>query len=318
MKPSVLVTGAAGFIGSHLCEALVEEGFFVIGVDDLSSGHLDRLSAVIDRMEFIRGNILDSSVLDQACSVRSKPEVIFHLAAVPSVISSIEEPEISHHANINGTFQILMAAKKHGVRRVIYSASSSVYGQSSEEYKTEDLCPDLISPYGLQKWVGEKYCELFMKYHQIETIALRYFNVFGPRQDPNSLYAAVIPKFITSVLDNSPVTIHGDGLQSRDFTYVTNIVEGNLLALRAPKEACGRAYNLALGKSETLLSLLEAVEGIIGKKSQRVFAPSRAGDIRDSKASIELAVKMLGYKPAVDFQEGLRLTIEAFKNKNHQ
>lgn len=313
MKPTVIITGAAGFIGSHLCEALIARNFQVIGIDALSSGRMSNISHLLERMTFIKGSILDPLILDQACLVSPKPEAIFHLAAIASVISSIEVPEASHEVNINGTFQILMAAKRHNIRRVIYSASSSAYGEHEQEFKTEELCPDLISPYGLQKWVGEKYCELFMDQFKIETISLRYFNVFGPRQDPNSLYAAVIPKFIRGVLDNSVVTIHGDGLQSRDFTYIDNVVDGNLKAFFAPREACGKAYNLAVGKSETLLSLLDSIEKIIGKKAKREFTSPRAGDIRESKASIDLAERILDYKPQVSFYDGLKLTIDYFK-----
>jgi len=313
MKSYIIITGAAGFIGSHLCDAFVKRNYHVIGIDDLSSGRISNIYHLLDQISFIEGSILDPSILDKACLVTPKPTAIFHLAAIPSVISSIELPEASHQVNVNGTFQVLMAAKKHNIRRVIYSASSSAYGESPEEFKSEEICPDLISPYGLQKWVGEKYCELFAKYYNVETISLRYFNVFGPRQDPNSLYAAVIPKFINSVINETPVTIHGDGLQSRDFTYIDNIIEGNLKSFFAPKDACGKVYNLAIGKSETLLSLLDTIERILGKKAKREFLPLRAGDIRDSKASIKLIEKMLNYEPIVNFYDGMKLTIDYFK-----
>ncbi len=308
---SVIVTGAAGFIGSHLCEALIKKGYHVIGIDDLSSGFESNLSMFKDKMDFIRGSVLEPSILDNACSLSKSIVSVFHLAAIPSVITSIENPELSHAVNINGTFNVLMAAKKHGIKRVIYSGSASAYGENPEEFKLESLCPDLKSPYGLQKWVGEKYCQYFMNFYGLETISFRYFNVFGPRQNPKSLYAAVLPIFFNNILNGLPIEIHGDGQQTRDFVYIDNVVSANLNALAAPKEACGKVYNIALGEGTSLLELIEMIEKISGKKAIKNFAPSRAGDIRHSKANITLARTFLNYNPTVRVFEGLAQMIKS-------
>lgn len=310
---SVIITGVAGFIGSHLCEALLNKGYQVTGIDDLSSGSLNNIAHLQNKFTFIKGSILDQPVWHQACHSKIKISAIFHLAAIPSVVSSIDAPENSHEVNIDGTFNMLMAAKKYGIKRVIYSGSASAYGDNAEEFKAESLCPDLISPYALQKWVGEKYCQQFMKYYGIETISFRYFNVFGPRQDPQSPYAAVLPLFLHGILNDTTIEIHGDGLQTRDFIYIDNIVEGNLKALVAPREACGKVYNLALGEGTTLLSLIEMIEKISGKKAKTKFVSSRAGDIKHSKASIEQAKKFLNYQPTISVYEGLVKTIDSLK-----
>lgn len=312
MTSTAIVTGAAGFIGSHLCEKLIKVGYNVVGIDDFSSGKKANLEPILSQMTLVSGSILDPTVLEKACKHSPNPVALFHLAAIPSVPRSIEIPDDSHNVNINGTYNIFRAAQKFGIGRVIYSASSSAYGQQTGEFKSENLPPDLISPYGLQKWVGERYASLFNEFFGVECISLRYFNVFGPRQDPNSFYSAVIPKFIKFMIEEKPIEIHGDGLQTRDFTYVENILEANLKALAAPKICCGKVYNIAMGESVSLLKLLDYLEQILNKKAKREFHSPRIGDIKHSKASIELARQDLGFNPIISTYEGLSRTVASY------
>lgn len=310
----VLVTGAAGFIGSHLTDELVRSGYQVTAIDDLSTGRISNLESVLNKIEFIEGSLNSSNQMAKLFTgSNGKYDCVFHLAAVPSVVRSIEAPRASHENNIDVTFNLLMAAKENGVKRFVYSGSSSAYGQQMAPEKDESLPIDPISPYALQKWVGEKYSHFFNEFFGLETVSLRYFNVFGPRQNPNSMYSGVIPRFAKLALNCQPVTIHGDGTQARDFTYVKNVVDANIKAMLAPKECCGRTFNVAMGQSISLLELVECLERILGHSIGKNFEPPRRGDIKYSKASVELAKRMLGFRGEISFMKGLETTVEYIK-----
>lgn len=306
---TALVTGGAGFIGSNIVEALVARGDQVRVLDDLSSGTLDNLSGVSGQIEFFEGSILDRALVEQAVD---GVDVIFHKAALASVPASVERPLDSHAACATGTVQVLDCARKAGVKRLVYAASSAAYGDQPTAAKREADLPSPISPYGAAKVAGELYCQAFTATYGFETVGLRYFNVFGPRQDPGSPYSAVIPLFITAILEGRKPIVYGDGQQSRDFVYVGNVVQANLLAAEKAGVA-GSVFNVGTGRSVTLLRLLSALRELLDMEIEVDHQPPRAGDVRDSLADITQARTRLGFDPDVDFEEGLRRSIEYYK-----
>lgn len=307
-----LVTGGAGFIGSHLVDALLEKGWDVRVFDDLSTGKGVNLAHVVGQVEWQEGDVRDLEALECACA---GVEVVFHLAALGSVPRSIAEPVLSNQVNLDGTLHVLTAARDAGVRRVVYSASSSVYGNTPTLPKHEGMTPNPLSPYAVTKYVGELYLKVFHQLYGLEGVGLRYFNIFGPRQDPNSQYAAVIPKFVTAMMDGQPATIFGDGLTSRDFTYVANAVQANLLAADA-SGAAGEVVNIACGERFTLNDLAAELNRLLGTSLEPVYEPERAGDVKHSLADIERARALLGYNPAVGFAEGLERTVAWYREQN--
>jgi UDP-glucose 4-epimerase len=309
-KRNYLVTGGAGFIGSHIVERLVGDGHRVRVLDDFSAGKEENLAPWIDRIELVRGDIRNTEIVREAMK---DIEIVFHEAALGSVPRSVADPQTTHDVNITGTLNILLAARDAGVRRVVYASSSSVYGETPELPKHEKMPPQPLSPYALSKLAGEHYISVFKQVYGFEAVALRYFNIFGPRQDPNSHYAAVMPKFATALLNGQRPVIYGDGLQSRDFTYVENVVEANLLASEA-EGAAGRAFNVACGGRYTLLALLAKMKEFLGSDIEPVHEPARAGDVRDSQASIEAAQQGFGYHVKVGFEEGLQRTVEWYRS----
>ena len=307
---SALVTGGSGFIGGHLSEALVAGGWRVRVLDDFSSGREENLAAVAADVELVRGSICDPETLARAVD---GVEVVFHQAAVPSVPRSIAEPVRTNEVNVTGTLNVLEAARQGGVRRVVYAASSSAYGDTEELPKIETMPAIPLSPYALQKYAGEVYCRLYNALYGLETVALRYFNIYGPRQDPKSAYAAVIPLFVTACLENDPPTIHGDGEQTRDFTMVADAVQANLRAADAP-DAPGHVCNVAAGRRISLNQLMDQIRELTGSSVEAHHGPPREGDVRDSLASLDRARALLGYEPSVDVREGLRRTVDYFVN----
>ncbi|MBB76269.1 MAG: LPS biosynthesis protein WbpP [Planctomycetaceae bacterium] len=304
-----LVTGGAGFIGSHLVAELLRRGETVGVLDNLSTGQRSNLDASAGQVEWYEGDVNNPELLGRALV---GVEVVFHQAALPSVPVSIENPVATHSACASGTLQLLDQARRSGVRRVVYAASSSLYGEQPHMSNRETDVPSPQSPYAVAKLAGEYYCHAFYHCFGLETVCLRYFNVFGPRQDPQSPYSAVIPLFITALLDGRAPTVFGDGLQSRDFTYVGNVVHGNLLAADAAG-AAGKSFNLAEGGRITLLGLIAALNRHLGTDVQPVHADPRTGDIRDSSADITLARQVLHYEPQVSFDEGLRRSIDYYR-----
>ncbi len=302
----ILVTGGAGFIGSHLAEKLVGLGHEVIVLDDLSTGREENIVHLRDSITFIKGSITDRALLSR---VMEGVQVVFHQAALGSVPRSVEDPVTTHEVNITGTFNVLLAARDAGVKRVVYAASSSAYGDTPTLPKVETMLPNPLSPYAVSKLVGEYYCQVFTRVYGLETVSLRYFNVFGPRQSPHSQYAAVIPKFITAALKDEPLSVFGDGEQSRDFTYIDNVVQANLLAMESP-HAVGKVYNVACGGRYTLNELIRQLEAIFGRQLEVQYLPPRAGDVKHSEASITEAQRDLGYRVLVSFEEGLKKTAE--------
>jgi len=305
-KP-VLVTGGGGFIGSNLVRALLAEGRSVRVLDDFSTGAAENLDGLAGGLEIIEGSLLDHDAVARAVEGAS---VVFHLAARGSVARSVEDPIGSHHANATGTLAVLDASRLAGVDRFVYSSSSSVYGGIDALPLHEGLPTVPASPYGVTKLAGEHYCRAFHRTYGFPTVSLRYFNVFGPRQSPDSAYAAVIPRFISALLSGERPVVQGDGGQSRDFTYVDNVVHANLCAAGAPDEALGRAFNVAQGGRYSLMDLLEALRPIVGSGEVEIeWAPPRPGDIRHSQADVTAARELLGYAPEVTFEEGLRRTV---------
>jgi UDP-glucose 4-epimerase len=305
-----LVTGGAGFIGSHIAEALVRRGDQVRVLDNLSTGVISNLDPIRDQVEFVQGDLVDAPLM--ARMVRGV-DCVFHQAALASVPWSVEKPLESHAAIATGTVTLLDAARRAGVRRVMYAASSAVYGDQPTMAKRECDLPAPISPYGAFKLAGEYYCQSFAATYPLETVCLRYFNVFGPRQDPNSPYSAVIPLFITAMLHGRRPQIFGDGGQSRDFTFVTNVVHANLLAADAPGVS-GRVINVANGRATDLLTLLNGLNRLLGTDIRAEHLPPRPGDIRESMADITLARTLLKYEPQIDFEEGLRRSIDYYRS----
>lgn len=304
-----LVTGGAGFIGSHIAEALVRRGDKVRVLDNLSTGRLTNLEPILDQIEWIEADLCDAEAVGRAVA---GVDCVFHEAALASVPRSVEAPLDTNAACVTGTVTLLDAARRAGVRRVVYAASSSAYGDQPTSAKRETDLPAPISPYGAAKLAAEFYCQAFHATYGLETVALRYFNVFGPRQDPDSPYSAVIPLFLTALLEGRRPIVYGDGHQSRDFTFVGNVVQGNLLAADAPGVA-GRTLNLANGRSTSLLELLAVLNDLTGNDVRPVFEPPRVGDVRESLADITLARRLLGYEPATSFDEGLRQSIDYYR-----
>jgi len=304
-----LVTGGGGFIGSHLAEALVQRGKRVRVLDNFSTGRRENLAHLAGQIELIEGDIRDDATLREACA---EVDVVFHEAAIPSVPRSVKEPEVNHDVNVNGTFKLLLAARDAGVRRVVYAASSSAYGEIGTSAKVEDQTPSPLSPYAVAKLVGEYYCQVFAKVYGLETVALRYFNVFGPRQDPSSPYSGVISKFVTSLLTGQAPQIYGDGEQSRDFTYIANVVDANLRAAESPA-AIGQVINVGTASRTTLNQLLAELQQIIGTALTPQYAETRAGDVRHSLADLTRAAALLGYAPQTDLATGLRLTVDWYR-----
>jgi UDP-glucose 4-epimerase len=305
-----LVTGGAGFIGSHITRALVAAGARVRIIDDLSTGHLENLDEIGGDLDFVNASITDEAALKR---VLQDAELVFHEAAIPSVPRSVKQPRETHDASVNGTFELLLAARDAGVRRVVYAASSSAYGDQLESPKRESMRPEPLTPYAAAKLVGEYYCQVFTRSYGLETVSLRYFNVFGPRQDPSSQYSGVISRFMLALASGESPTIYGDGEQSRDFTYVKNAVDANLLAAEAPA-ASGKVFNVANGKSISINEVLEILKRLTGRNEIKAeYAPPRGGDVRDSLADLEAATAVLGYQPKVGLEEGLQLTLEWWK-----
>jgi nucleoside-diphosphate-sugar epimerase len=301
-----VVTGGAGFIGSHIAEELVRQGHPVRIVDNFYSGKDENIAAIRSRVEVFRHDIADPGKLHD---IFKGADYVIHQAAIPSVPRSISDPVTSNRANVDGTLNVLVAARDTGVKRVVYASSSSVYGESPTLPKKEDMPPAPISPYGAQKLFAETYCRVFTRVYGLETVSLRYFNVFGPRQDATSQYSGVFAKFIPAVLQDQVPTINGDGFHSRDFTYVANVVAANLLACVAPGIG-GEVFNVACGGRITLNTLLEQINRITGKNIAARHTDSRPGDIRDSQADIEKAGSRMGYRPQVSFEDGLKKTVE--------
>ena len=304
-----LVTGGAGFIGSHIAQRLLETGHEVVVLDDFSSGSKANIAAIGKDVRVVEGDVRDLATVE-ACAAGC--EVIFHEAAIVSVPYSIERPQQSHDVNIQGTLNVLQAARKAGTRRVLFASSAATYGEEPTLPKTEAMRPEPMSPYGVEKLTGEHYLATWSKLFGVETVALRYFNVFGPRQDPKSAYSGVISIFVDRILAGRPITFFGDGEQSRDFVYVANVVDANILG--ATREGVsGRVFNVACGKRTTLRQLAALIEGAAGRTQspvERVFADPRAGDIKDSVADISRARAELGYEPAIDVETGLAKLVE--------
>lgn len=303
---TVLVTGGGGFIGSHLAERLCRGGHRVRVLDNFATGNRKNLQHLIDDIELIEGDIQSYERVNN--SVRGC-EVVFHIAALPSVPRSIQDPLTSNASNVTGTLNVLLAARDEGVRRVVYASSSSVYGANPELPKREAMATLPIAPYAVAKLAAEGYCRAFFEVYGLETVALRYFNVFGPRQDPLSQYAAVIPRFITACLDDEQAVVYGDGEQSRDFTYVDNTVNANVLAADAP-DIAGQVFNIACGERITLNELLEEIRDLTGSSLAARHMESRPGDVPHSLADISRARESLGYQPTIDLRSGLARTLE--------
>jgi nucleoside-diphosphate-sugar epimerase len=308
----VLVTGGAGFIGSHIASALAADGARVRILDDLSTGHRENIDEIGGDIDFIQGSVADEGLLNK---VLEDVELVYHEAAIPSVPRSVEHPRQTHIASVDGTFSLLVAARDSGVRRVVYAASSSAYGDQPTLPKSEEMRPDPLSPYAVAKLVGEYYCRAFTRVYSLETVSLRYFNVFGPRQDPGSQYSGVVSRFISALLSNERPVIFGDGEQSRDFTYIDNVVFANMNAGSA-KEASGKVINVANGQRITLNQLLAELKDLTGRHDVTAeYREPRVGDVRHSLADNTMARELLGYECKVDLREGLKRTIDWFKSK---
>jgi nucleoside-diphosphate-sugar epimerase len=307
----VLVTGGGGFIGSNLVRALLERGDEVRVLDNFSTGNRANLADVGGHVEIVEGDLRSYERVHAA--VRTV-ELVFHQGALPSVPRSVQDPLTTTAVNVEGTLNVLLAARDEQVRRVVFASSSSVYGNTGTLPRTEDQLPAPISPYAVAKLAAERFCASFSSVYGIETVSLRYFNVFGPRQDPASQYAAVVPRFIRAIAAGQPVTVYGDGEQSRDFTFVANVVDANLRAAAA-SEARGEIINVATGGSETVNTLADTVGALLGKPAQKRYEPARPGDVRQSWADIGAARRLLGFEPSVGFEDGLRRTIESLLAK---
>jgi len=308
---SYLVTGAAGFIGSNIVEELVRRGERVRALDNLSTGKRSNIEPFLGNIDFVEGDITDSSVVAEAMQ---GVDYVLHQAALPSVPRSVADPLVSHEINATGTLKMLLAARDAGVKRLVFASSSSVYGDSPTMPKHEGMPTQPRSPYAVNKLAGEEYTRIFASLYGLPTVALRYFNVFGPRQDPHSAYAAVIPAFIAAMLENRQPTIYGDGTQTRDFTYVSNVVHANLLACES-SSADGMALNVACGESFSLLDLVKHINRLLGTNVEPLFEPERKGDVKHSLAAIDQARERLGYAPQVSFEEGLARTVSYMRDQ---
>ncbi|RMG09190.1 MAG: SDR family oxidoreductase [Acidobacteria bacterium] len=310
LTDTVLVTGGAGFIGSNLAEELIRQGAKVKIIDNLITGFRENLEEISGDFDFIEGDINDDRALEAALE---KVQIIFHQAALPSVPRSVDNPAETHDACVNATFKLLLRAKEKGVKRLIYAASSSAYGDQPTLPKVETMRPDPLSPYAVAKLVGEYYCQVFWRVYGFETICLRYFNVFGPRQNPSSMYSGVISRFIDALMSGKAPVIYGDGEQTRDFTFVANVVNANIKAAQTNK-GIGEVINVANGERTSLNELLEILKKITGKTDIKAeYLPPRKGDVKHSQADNRLAIELLGYEKIVGLEEGLRLTIEWWK-----
>ncbi len=305
-----LVTGGAGFIGSNICRRLVSQGCFVRVLDNLLTGKKSNLAGIIEKIEFVEADMGDAEV---ARAAMRDIDVVLHQGALPSVPRSVDDPALTHRHCVDATFTLLMAARDAKVKRFVYAASSSAYGDAPTSPKVETMPCNPLSPYAVGKLVGEYYCSVFCKVFGLETVSLRYFNVFGPYQDPSSQYAAAIPAFVTAILKNQPPTIYGDGEQSRDFTYIDNVVEANLLAARA-KRTSGEVINIACGQAITVNAIIDMINQLLGKKVKPTYVPARPGDVKHSLANITLARKLIGFTPTVQFKEGLEKAITWYRN----
>jgi nucleoside-diphosphate-sugar epimerase len=312
MADHYLITGGAGFIGSHLVKRVLGAGGIVRVVDNLSTGSAERLINIRDSVQLLTGDLADESVAAEAVKGM---DYVLHQAAVPSVQRSVVDAVGTNRSNVTATLNLLENCRKWGIRRFVYAASSSAYGDTEVLPKNEEMPTNPLSPYALQKWVGERYCKLYHELYGLETVSLRYFNVFGPGQDPYSEYSAVIPKFTTKLLTKEPITVYGDGEQSRDFTYIDNVIEANLLALGAPN-APGEVCNIGCGQRVSLNELIRILEELLGVRAQVTYAPAKAGDVRHSLADITKATRVLGYVPKTKIEEGLRRTVEAYVKSN--
>ena len=308
-----LITGIAGFIGSSLARAVLSRGDQVRGVDNFSTGNRENIAELLDRIDFREADIGDLDAMHKACA---GVDFVLHQAAIPSVPKSVLDPLGSNRANVDGTVNVLVAARDAKVKRVVYAASSSAYGDTPKLPKHENMKPDPISPYAVAKLASEQYMISFYRCYGLETVSLRYFNIFGPRQDPSSPYSGVLAKFTTQMLRGEQPAINGDGEQSRDFTYIDNAVDANLLACTAPaQKAAGEMFNVATGRRVTLNETFDLLKGLTSYKGQPKYGPERGGDIKHSLADISKAEAGLGYKPKVDFEEGLRRTVEWYRGK---
>jgi nucleoside-diphosphate-sugar epimerase len=305
-----LVTGGAGFIGSNICKRLVAEGCFVRVVDNLLTGKRSNLDGIIDKIEFVEG---DMGAEDVARSVMKDIDFVLHEGALPSVPRSVDEPELTHQHCVDATFTLLMAARDAGVKRFVYAASSSAYGDTPTLPKVETMPTSPLSPYAVGKLVGEYYCSVFSRVFGLQTISLRYFNVFGPQQDPTSQYAAAIPAFVTAILKDESPTVYGDGEQTRDFTYIDNVVEANLKAARAQKTN-GEVVNIACGERITVNAIIAMINETLGRNIKPIYAPQRPGDVKHSLADITAARELIGFEPVVLFREGLQKAIDWYRD----
>lgn len=306
-----LVTGAAGFIGSNLVHSLLARGETVCGIDNFSHSRPENIADVLDQFDFRHADVTDLHAVRSACKGM---DFILHQAALASVPRSLDDPLATNHANVVGTLTVLQAARATGVKRVVYAGSSSAYGDTPGLPKRESMPSNPISPYAISKYAGELYAETFYRLLGVETVSLRYFNVFGPRQHPSSPYAAVIPKFIRQMLNGEQPVVFGDGTQTRDFTFIENVVSANLLACVAPAaDVCGKIFNIAAGKKLSLNELYSMLQKLTGFSRPPRYSPSRAGDVHDSLADISAAEKAMGYRTLVGFEEGLRRTVDWYR-----
>jgi len=308
-----LITGVAGFIGSALARAVLAQGNEVRGIDNFSTGKKENIAEILNRIDFRKADLLDLNAVTEACR---GVDYVLHQAAIPSVPRSVRNPIESNQTNVDGTLNVLVAARDAGVKRVVYAASSSVYGDSPVMPKSEDMVPDPISPYAVAKLAGENYMTSFYRCYGLETVSLRYFNIFGPRQDSNSPYSGVLAKFITQMLAKERPTIHGDGDQSRDFTFVENAVAANLLACQSSAaETAGRVFNIATGRRTSLNEMFKILKKLTGYAGEAKYGADREGDVRHSLADLSRAERYLRYRPAINFEEGLRRTVEWYAQK---
>ena len=310
MAQKYLVTGGAGFIGSNICRQLVREGCFVRVIDNLLTGKMSNLADILDKIDFIEADMGDETA---ARAAMKDIDVVLHQGAVPSVPRSVDDPATTHQHCVNATFTLLMAARDCKIKRFVYAASSSAYGDSPTMPKVETMLTNPKSPYAAAKLFGEYYCSVFAQVYGLDTVSLRYFNVFGPYQDPTSQYAAAIPAFVTAILRGQSPTVYGDGEQSRDFTYIDNVVHANLLAARAPKTG-GQVVNVACGQKITVNAIIALINQLTGNAVVPFYEPTRAGDVKHSLADIAKAKALIGYEPVVDFRRGLENAIAWYRD----